>query len=181
MPSAPTTTISGALIIVTWTAPYNGATAITAYTVTIRQSDGVTYTADNTNCNGATPSIVSARSCTIPVATLTAAPFNLPWGASIYAKVSATNVIGTSAASTSGNGAVMLTSPDAPINLVNVPAITSASQIGLAWEDGVNNGGAAVLDYTLSWDQGTSTWTTLTSGVSIKSYKVTGLTQSLNY
>jgi hypothetical protein len=127
VPAAPTTTISGAFIIVTWTAPYNGATAITAYSITIKTSDGVSYLADEINCNGATPSIIASRSCTIPVGTLTTTPFNLPWGASIYAKVSATNVIGTSTPSVAGNGAVMLTSPDAPINLANVPAITSAS------------------------------------------------------
>ena len=40
--------------------------------------------------------------------------------------------------------------PDAPINLANVPEITTAYQIGLTWEPGLNDGGSAVLDYRLS-------------------------------
>ena len=41
--------------------------------------------------------------------------------------------------------------PDAPINLVNVPPITTAYQIGLDWDEGVYNGGSAVLDYRVSF------------------------------
>ena len=34
--------------------------------------------------------------CTIPVTTLIAAPFSLPWGSSVFAKVSAKNAYGES-------------------------------------------------------------------------------------
>jgi len=88
----------------------------------------------------------------VPVGTLRAAPFNLDWGVSVWAKVSATNVIGTTEFSSEGNGAIMLTSPDAPINLANVPEITTGSQIGLVWEDGAIDGGADVIDYKITWD-----------------------------
>lgn len=37
--------------------------------------------------------------------------------------------------------------PDAPINLVNVPAVTTAYQVGLSWQDGPYNGGSPVIDY----------------------------------
>jgi hypothetical protein len=49
-----------------------------------------------------------------------AAPFNLVWGSSVYAKVIAGNVVGSSQASSIGNGAVILTVPDSPINLENI-------------------------------------------------------------
>lgn len=55
--------------------------------------------------------------CSIPVQTLRSAPFNLDWGSSIYAKVSARNVNGYSIDSQSGNGAIIITTPDPPINL----------------------------------------------------------------
>ena len=42
--------------------------------------------------------------------------------------------------------------PDAPRNLVNVPAITTATQIGLSWDIGSANGGTPVIDYSLSYD-----------------------------
>lgn len=71
--------------------------------------------------------IVSQRICHIPVGILRTAPFSHEWGASIWAKVSATNVIGTSAESAEGNGAIMLTVPDAPVNFVNLPDVTNGS------------------------------------------------------
>jgi hypothetical protein len=40
------------------------------------------------------------------------------WGSSIYARIVATNILGSSYVSEEGNGAIILTYPDAPINLV---------------------------------------------------------------
>jgi hypothetical protein len=95
VPTAPTTTIDGALIIITWLSPFNGATAITSYTVTIRQADG-DYSENLAYCNGALATVISQRVCQIPVSILRNAPYNHDWGVSIWAKVSATNIIGTS-------------------------------------------------------------------------------------
>ncbi len=44
-------------------------------------------------------------------------PFNIESGASVYAKVIATNKYGNSLESDEGNGAFMPINPDAPINL----------------------------------------------------------------
>jgi hypothetical protein len=78
-------------------------------------------------------------------------PYLLEWGSSIYARIIATNVKGDSLESIEGNGAVIIRVPDAPINLANVPSITTGSTIGLIWEQGVNNGGTEVLDYQLAY------------------------------
>jgi hypothetical protein len=42
----------------------------------------------------------------------------LPWGSSIFAKVIAVNLYGDSLISLEGNGAIITTNPDAPINLL---------------------------------------------------------------
>ena len=181
IPSAPTTTINQASIIITWPLPFNGASAITAYTVRIRESDGATFTEDVTHCNGATALIISQRTCTIPVSVLTSAPYSHDWGVEIYAIVSATNIIGESEYSVPGNGAVMLTVPDAPENLENVPSQTNGSQIGLTWIDGPISGGADVLDYTLNWDRADGTWEVYESGITTVPYVVTGLDYGLIY
>jgi len=71
------------------------------------------------DCDGALSAIITVRQCSIPYATLLAAPFNLPWGSSIYAKVSAVNIMGSSVVSAAGNGATMMRVPDAPVSLRN--------------------------------------------------------------
>lgn len=41
--------------------------------------------------------------------------------------------------------------PDPPVNLADVPSITTAYQIGLQWEDGPFDGGSPIIDYRLSY------------------------------
>jgi hypothetical protein len=55
--------------------------------------------------------------------------------------------------------------PDAPVNLVNDPALTTASSIRFTWNQGTSNGGETVIDYTIYYDQGTGTFIELESGV----------------
>jgi hypothetical protein len=58
-------------------------------------------------------------------------PYSLPWGSEVYARVTAINIYGNSVESVEGNGAIILTQPDAPINAENVPAETTGTTIGL--------------------------------------------------
>jgi hypothetical protein len=94
--------------------------------ITIRQSDG-TYSQDVTDCDGSQSSIRTSLSCLVPISTLKAAPYSIAWGSSIYAKVVAKNIKGSSLISNAGNGAVILTNPDAPLNLNNVASVTLAT------------------------------------------------------
>lgn len=43
MPIAPTTSVNGYYVDISWTAPYNGGATITEYIVKIRLFDGVTF------------------------------------------------------------------------------------------------------------------------------------------
>ena len=82
----------------------------------------------------------------------------------------ATNVVGSSSASISGNGAVITTNPDAPSSLANNAAITNASVIALTWTAPAVIGGTSVIDYRVSWDQGSSSYAVLASGITTASY-----------
>ena len=139
-PSAPTapitSVISNTSVVITWVPPITGGSPITAYSITIRQSDGITYTTELASCNGSNSAIILTATCTIPVATLQVSPFNLPWGSSIYAKISATNVVGTSDFTNAGNGGIILTYPDPPQTLTNIAATTTASVIAFSWTAG---------------------------------------------
>jgi hypothetical protein len=96
---------------ITWTAPFNGGQAITAYQILIQQSDMTTFTESVLYCDGTKLTVVNTRICTIPLNVLIAQPFNLPWGASVWAKVKAVNIIGESTFSEPGNGSIILVVP----------------------------------------------------------------------
>jgi hypothetical protein len=101
-------------------------------------------------------------------------------GDHIYAKIYAINSYGDSFASEPGDGAAVVFLPDAPINLANNAAITSATTVGLSWEDGISNGGRDILDYKVWYDQGTGSYTTLTTLTS-KTYTAINLTPGSTY
>lgn len=138
-------------MIISWTPPSDNGAEITSYTISIRQSDGVTFTVDSVDCDGSDSTIVSQTQCTVPLATLTSAPYSLSFGDSIYAKVIATNVKGDSIESDEGNGAIIITVPDAPINLAEDITHRTVTTIGLTWTAGASNGGSEILDYRISF------------------------------
>lgn len=86
-PSAPSTSVSGDNVIITWTAPNDNGLQIQAYTVLIQKKDPAFYAVDYANCDGTQASIIAAMQCTIPITTLMASPFDLSWGDSVTAKV----------------------------------------------------------------------------------------------
>lgn len=88
--------------------------------------------------------------CTIHVTIFRSSPYDLPWGSSVYAKVIATNIYGDSIESLEGNGAVITTTPDAPINLAEVYEQRTKSTIGLSWEQAPFIGGAVIEDYRVN-------------------------------
>jgi hypothetical protein len=102
-------------------------------------------------------------------------------GDSIYATVSYTNAVGSSSASELGNGAVIITNPDPPSLLQNKPAITSSTVIALSWTATVVVGGTPVIDYRVSWDQGTGAYVELESGITTTSYSTTAVLPANTY
>ena len=127
-PGVPTTTVVGdQYVIIDWIASSDQGAALSSYTVLILTSDGVTYSEELNSCDGSDPTIISDATCNVLVADLLAAPFNLPYGSSIYAKVLATNLYGDSLTSDVGNGAVILTVPDAPTDLADDESQTNAN------------------------------------------------------
>ena len=110
--------------------------AITYYVIYLLTSDGTTYSLELANCDGNRTAILLAAKCTTTVSTLRNTPFSLPWGSSVYAKVVAHNYYGDSLTSVPGNGAILMTYPDAPTTLTEVVASRSASSITFTWVDG---------------------------------------------
>ena len=133
--------------MVAWVAPDNGGSAITGYTLSIRQSDTSTFTVDSANCDMSSSVLTT---CTIPVAILRASPYSLEWGTSVYAKVIAINSYGNSLESPEGNGAVITTTPDAPTSVIEITAERTKSTLGLSWTAPVFTGGAVITHYRIN-------------------------------
>ena len=116
---------------------------------------------------------MSTTTCTVPISTLQAAPYNLAWGATVYAKVLATNAVGSSALSVASSGVIITTNPDPPSLLANNAATTSASVIAITWAPPALVGGTPVIDYQVSWKIGTATYVILASSITTAFYSVT--------
>jgi len=89
----------------------------------------------------------------VPINTLRTTPYNLPWGSSINAKVTAINKYGNSVESEVGNGAIILTYPDPPVNLIEDWTVKSESHMVYRLNDELSaTGGTPFLDYRVSFD-----------------------------
>jgi len=117
-------------VVIRWSAPYNRGSEITAYKVYIQRSDGL-LSLELSSCDGSNSVIKTAALCSIPINTLKQAPFQLAWGSSVYAYVVATNIYGDSDYSPRGNGAVIITKPDAPESLSEDTLFRRPSELGL--------------------------------------------------
>jgi hypothetical protein len=124
---------------------------------------------------------MNSQTCVILVSTLKATPFELPWGDGVYVKVSAVNVVDEGDRSEAGNGAVIVTIPTAPLNLVELPEITNAIQIGLAWEYPADDGGPDVLDYRIWYGTHESSLVVLFTGWTGLDYTASGLVTGTTY
>jgi hypothetical protein len=131
--------------------PVPNGTPITHYRITIKEKDG-DFSQDLIDCDGTVLTIVQAVQCSVPLLTVRSAPFLLEFGDSIFAKIVAINYYGESLESDEGNGAIVLLVPDAPTNLADAVDITSASVIGITWEDGMSTGGTPIIDYRVNFD-----------------------------
>lgn len=89
-------------------------------------------------------------SCLTPAQLLNDAPYSLPWGSSVFARVLATNIYGSSEYSVEGNNGVIVRIPDAPINLAEDIPLRTPTELGLTWSDGSEDGGLTVLDYRIN-------------------------------
>ena len=91
-------------------------------------------------------------------------------GYSIQNKIVAINAYGNSQESEPGNGGIIVLVPDPVINLHNNPTITSDSAIGISWNDGPSNGGKAIIDSRILYDQSTGNYVNLAEHVTNKYY-----------
>jgi hypothetical protein len=81
---------------------------------------------------------------------LKAAPYSLPWGAHVYAKVLATNIYGSSDKSQEDNGAMITTNPDPPTDLTEDYSQRTPTVLAFTWVEPVFIGGDVIIDYRVN-------------------------------
>ena len=113
-----------------------------------------------------------------------ASPFNLQTRSSIYASVVAYNAVGDSPVSDVGNGAIVLVStvPDPPRFISRNPnKVLDMTRISIIWEDGISDGNQPILDYRVSFDQGTDMFVVSDSHLTVKEFTQALLTPGVTY
>ena len=158
-PSNVTATGGDSQATVSWTAPANGGSAITGYTVT-------PYV-------GATAGTPVGAGASATSATIT----SLVNGTTYTFQVIATNAIGNSSAGTS-NAVTVGTPPGPP---ASVTATAGSTQATVSWTAPSNNGGLAITTYTVTPYIGTTAGTPVTTDGSTTTKTVTGLNNGVTY
>ena len=166
-------------VVIQWSVDERGS-PLTACEVSIRESDGVSFTVESTYCLQTSSSVISSNTCAIPVSVLVAEPYNLVYGSHIYAKVTATNAYGTSDESEQGNGARIYSVPSTVVVSNYVPG-TSATKVTIQWTEPVDKGGAEVDDYQIYYALPAEEFAVLASGVTSREYIAYPLTTGLEY
>jgi hypothetical protein len=166
---------------ISWVAPNDQGSEILKYKIYIQKND-LSFTEDLTYCNGADQTVIDATSCLIPISELISSLYNLPWGSEIKAKLIARNAYGDSEESDVGGSAVILTNPDKPLNVVEVYSERTATSLGVSWDEGSQNGGSPVIDYTVSYAEGVDgTFSVLQSGVLDTTFTAVSLSPGVTY
>ena len=167
-PAAPTTvlaTAGNATATVSWTAPPDGGSAITSYTVT-----------PYIGASAQTPTTVTGN----PPAT-SATVTGLTNGTAYTFKVTATNAVGTGPASSASNS-VTPSVPTAPGTPTGVTATGGSASATVSWT-APPNGGSGITSYTITPYVGTTaqTPTSITGSPPLTTATVTGLTNGTAY
>ena len=162
LPDAPTslTAVAGnARVTLSWSAPVsNGGAAITGYTVT------------------SSPATTAPADC-INTANLTCTYSGLINGTAYTFTVIATNIAGSSVASTSSTSVTPVTVPDAPTNLITT---ADNAQIDLTWLAPTIDGGSAITGYTVTSAPAIAAPAACTATTSLNC-TFTGLTNGTSY
>jgi hypothetical protein len=161
-PAAVAASITDLYVKLSWAAPAARSAPIVEYEVRIRQSDGATFTEEATYCDGSRAAIVAGRYCLVPMATLRAAPYSLPYAALVAAELRARNAVGWSAWSTvNAVGAQIQTEPLATATPSPARgARTDDTRLEVEWAAMTSasaTGGSPITAYSLEWDRGDGT------------------------
>lgn len=83
--------------------------------------------------------------------------------------------------SNEGNGAIIITTPDPPINLQEDYSQRTKSTLAITWEEAAFNGGAVIQDYRILIAEQGQAFTILATGVTAETILAEDLTFGVIY
>lgn len=197
VPTGLSATAGNEQVSLTWSAPSDGGSAITDYTIQYRATSVSVGSGQIAVCHAPPGNPNNTQTLVIPDSTITthtshgdtigecvsSNPWNVfPHGDDTVTetvtgltndieyefRIIAVNSIGSSDPSTSVT-ATPIVVDSVPNAPTNLTAAAGASKVTLSWTAPVNNGGQSILDYLLqSSTNGGTTWTTITDEVGVK-------------
>lgn len=142
-------------IKITWIKPYDNSEPVIDYEILIQKADG--SFAEATECNGRTTSIIQSMLCYVPVQTLRAAPFNLPYDKLVVMKARARNQFGFGDYSETNTAGARVQVEPVQMPPITLDIVTSTiNTIKLDWNAlvGAETGSSPILSYHLQMDSG---------------------------
>lgn len=157
-----TTTPGNRQVLVSWSAPANGGSAITDYVIQYKSPTGSWTTFTDGVSTGTSVSVTSLTN-----------------GTAFSFRVASVNVAGTSSYSTDVSDTPR-TTPGSPTALTRT---LSDSSLALSWSAPTSNGGASITDYVIEIrESSTGAWSTVNDGTSTNTYfTLSGLTNGTSY
>ena len=169
-PSAPVVTVAeisgqATQLAVSWTAPFNGGSAITDYDVRYKRSTDSSWTSWSHSGTGRTTTITGLEQ----------------GGVSYGVQVRAKNAQGSSLWSATGSALTASVVPNAP-SAPTVSVTLYAAQLDVSWAAPDNDGGKIITDYDVRYRAGSSgSFTTWAFSGTGRSTTITGLLGSTSY
>ena len=166
-PNAPiftTLTPGNAQVVVSWSAPTTGGSAITDYDIQYSSSNGAVWTTFSDGTSTATTATITG----------------LTNGTAYVFQVLAKNLAGSGSYSATSSSSTPRTVPNRPGTTV---LTASDRQMLVTWDAPSSNGGSAITDYIIERIiDGNTTWVQIADGVSVStSFTDTGLTNGTGY
>lgn len=141
---------------ITWVAPNENGSPISAYEILILSSTPGAYYESLSECDGSDPVVATNLYCDVSMSTLASSPFDLSRGDAIVAKARARNIVGWSALYSEPNSGVAVTAQQAPGTPPTTVTLVSQSEssITVSMPPLFDLGGSPITSYNLQYDQG---------------------------
>jgi len=141
-------------LVISWAAPDDHGSPVTAYSIEVRDQLGTAWSAAAA-CDGSEAAVVAALECSIPMLTLTTAPYSYTLDSLIVVRVAAENAKGWGAVSAGNSAGATAKTLPGQLAAVTRGSSTTPAQVAVEWAaltGASSTGGLPTTSYHLEYD-----------------------------